>query len=397
MKELERDNVGDQQTDLTWQCWMVNPRTKEEELVTQGHSSEDECRREAVSIFTTKLNIQAYPSSAGWEVVYRQDSTLKMAQYWRDYYQEEAKFWHQRYEDVSQSRSEDPQLLTDIKRQQLSVDQPRQRPGRKRGKIRALNALERRYKRAINLAIGGGQIFAGTLLCAIALEIIALVKQPTADPLYRAQHISDVPLSIRDLFGSKKAPGSIAIGVAEGNLTLSGKPTTIYSGHIDPGNFATNKGFCSWNKARGITVAEADRRCLQALQTQSVATENQMLDLGITPEGNKAAIVMGTDLWNQSNSAGPMFPFKYKIAKDKGMRGRKAHIWARVEAFRNEQQQLDASGLFGICRREPFYQQQLKGLKVDSEAWRWNCIMLDQRRRILEIEKVLKSGSFCLG
>ena len=397
MKELERDNVGDQQTDLTWQCWMVNPRTREEELITQGHSSEDECRRDAVSMFTTKLNIQEYPSSAGWEVVYRQDSALKIAEYWRDYYQEEAKFWHQRYEDVVQSRNQDPLVLTDIERQQLAVDQPRKRSRRKPVKKRALNALERRYKRAINLVRWGGRLFAGTLFCALALEVVAFVKQPAKDSLYTAQHISDIPLSIGDLFANPKTAGSIAIGVAEGNLTISGKPTTIYSGHTDPGNFATNKGFCSWNKAQGITVAEADKRCLQALQTQSVATENKMLDLGITPEGHKAAIVMGTDLWNQSNSAGPMFPFKYKMAKDKGLSGQRAYIWARVEAFRNEQQQLDASGLFSICRREPFYQQQLKGLKLDSEAWRWNCIMLDQRRRILEIEKVLKSGSFCLG
>ena len=397
MKELERDNASDQQTDLTWQCWMVNPRTREEELIAQGHSSEDECRREAVSIFTTKLNIQAYPSSAGWEVVYRQDSALKIAEYWRDYYREEAKFWHQRYEDVVQSRNQDSPVFTDIERQQLAVDQPRKRSRRKPVKKRALNAFERRYKRAINVARWGGRLLAGTLFCALLLEVAAFVKQPAKDSLYTAQHISDIPLSIRDLFANQKTAGSIAIGVAEGNLTLNGKPTTIYLGHTDPGNFATNKGFCSWNKAQGITVAEADKRCLQTLQTQSVATENKMLDLGITPEGNKAAIVMGTDLWNQSNSAGPMFPFKYKIAKDKGLRGQRAYIWARVEAFRNEQQQLDASGLFGICRREPFYQQQLKGLKVDSEAWRWNCIMLDQRRRILEIEKVLKSGSFCLG
>jgi hypothetical protein len=64
-----------------------------------------------------------------------------------------------------------------------------------------------------------------------------------------------------------------------------------------------------------------------------------------------------------------------------------------VEAFRNKQQQLDASGLFGICRREPYYRQQLTGLIIDSEEWRWNCIKLDQRRRVLEIEKVFESES----
>lgn len=77
--------------------------------------------------------------------------------------------------------------------------------------------------------------------------------------------------------------------------------------------------------------------------------------------------------------------------------GKKAFLWARVEAFRDEKQQLDASGLFGICRRETFYQQQLKGLQSGTEKWRWNCIALDQRRRVLEIEKVFESDAFGLG
>jgi D-alanyl-D-alanine dipeptidase len=228
------------------------------------------------------------------------------------------------------------------------------------------------------------------MLCLIALEVLAFVKEPPKDSLFIAQHTTDIPLSIRELFGSKKAPGAIAVGVAEGNLTPSGKPTSIYSGHTDPGNFATNRGFCSWNKATGISVAEADKRCLEALQQHSVATENQLLYLGLNPESNKQAIIMGTDLWNQSNSAGPMFPFKYKAAQDQGFKGRQAYIWARVEAFRNKQQELDASGLFGICRREPYYRQQLTGLSQGSETWRWNCIKLDQMRRVLEIEKVSK-------
>jgi hypothetical protein len=231
----------------------------------------------------------------------------------------------------------------------------------------------------------------------IALEVVALVKESPSRPPFLAQQTTDIPLSIRKLFGSFKAPGAIAVGVAEGNLTPTGKATSIYSGHTDPGNFATNRGFCSWNKAEAISVKEADRRCLQALQRQSVATENQLISLGLNPESNKIAIVMGTDLWNQSDYAGPIFPFKYKAALDKGLKGKQAYVWARVEAFRNEQQQLDASGLFGICRREAYYRQQLAGLKGGSEQWRWNCIKLDQRRRILEIEKVLKSDSFRLG
>ncbi|MCP2728997.1 hypothetical protein [Limnofasciculus baicalensis] len=245
-------------------------------------------------------------------------------------------------------------------------------------------------------ALSFGVIWKGVLLCtstllfAIAPEI-PIVLKPPQPPVYSTQHLTDIPLSVRELFGSKKHVGAIAVGVAEGNLTPTGKPTTIYLGHTDPGNFATNKGFCSWNKSQNISVQEADILCLKALQWQSVATENRMIDLGLKPENHKRAIILGTDLWNQSNSAGPNFPLAYKAAKDKGLEGQDAYIWARVEAFRNKQKELDASGLFGICKREPYYKEELKGLVVDSEEWRWNCIKLDQGRRVKEIRNVLKS------
>lgn len=248
-----------------------------------------------------------------------------------------------------------------------------------------------RYKGIINPITRIGQVVVGSLLFAIALDVISIIKQHPNTSYLQIQRPGELPVSIRELFTSKQAPGSIAVGVAEGNLTPSGKPTAIYlRGHTDPGNFATNKGFCSWNKAQGISIAQADKRCLASLQLHSVVIENQLIYLGLDPKKHKVGIVMGTDLWNQSNSAGPLFPLTYRAAQDQGFAERQAYIWARVEAFRNKQRQLDASGLFGICRREPYYRQQLVGLIVDSEPWRWNCIKLDQRRRILEIEKVLK-------
>lgn len=208
------------------------------------------------------------------------------------------------------------------------------------------------------------------------------------------QPTGEIPISVRYLFKNKFSPGSVSVGVAEGNLTPQCRATAIYQGHIDPGNFAVNRGFCSWNKSTQITVEEADFLCLNALLRQSIVTENNLFDLGLSPGGNKKAIVMGSDLWNQSNSAGPNFAQKFKIALlDKGLIGEKAYIWARVESFRNSQNQLDASGLFGICRREEYYKKQLAGLVPFSEEWRWNCIALDQGRRVREILKVLQSPS----
>lgn len=386
MKELATDNAENYPTDLTWQCWVLNTHTREEKLIAHGYWSQEECRRDAIAIFA-QWEINPYPSNEGWIVIYRQDSALKMAQYWRDRYRELTEFWSQRYEEILYSSYQYRQQNPPLEQQQQLV-RPKKLVRRRRVKVGAFKLLRQRYQRAFNIASSLGQIFAGTLLWTIAFDVVAWSTNPPK-PAYSTQHKTDIPLSIRELFGNKKAPGSIAVGVAEGNLTPSGKPTSIYSGHTDPGNFATNRGFCSWNKSQGISVAEADRRCLESLQRHSVAIENQLIHLGLNPENHQVAIVKGTDLWNQSNSAGPMFPFTYKAAKDKGLTGQRAFIWARVEAFRNKQQQLDASGLFGICKREPYYRQQLAGLEVDSEVWRWNCIKLDQMRRVREIEKVV--------
>jgi hypothetical protein len=196
--------------------------------------------------------------------------------------------------------------------------------------------------------------------------------------------------SAESLFASAKSPGSIAVCAAEGNCSVDGSQTSIYSGHVDPGNHVRNKGFCSWNHAEGISVEEGDRRCTKALQEQSAATIIQLRSFGIEPDQNLEAVIQGTDLWNQSNSAGPQFASKYKMALSKGMTSSKAYLWARVEAFRRRWGALDASGLFGICTSQPFYIPRLRQYTQFSEEWQWNCIALDQGRRIRQIEKTLE-------
>lgn len=390
MGELRRDRADVQQPNLTWQCWMVNAKTGEERPIVHGHSSAEECRRVAIDIFA-KWEIDPFPRSEGWQVVYRQDSPLKIADYWRKSYQEQTPVWQQQDKDVLPSLLHNVQADLPVEQPQALATPQQKKVPRTRITTGILKVLRHRFKGIISPVVGMGQLVVGTLIFAIALDVISIVKEHPNNSHLAIQRPGELPVSIRELFGSKKAPGSIAVGVAEGNLTPSGKPTAIYlRGHTDPGNFATNKGFCSWNKAQGLSIAQADKLCLASLQWHSVAIENQLIYLGLDPKSHKVGIVMGTDLWNQSNSAGPLFPLTYRAAQDQGFVERQAYIWARVEAFRNEQRQLDASGLFGICRREPYYRQQLAGLLVDSEPWRWNCIKLDQRRRILEIEKVLK-------
>jgi D-alanyl-D-alanine dipeptidase len=385
MKELGKGHASNQPSNLTWQCWLVNRNTQEEILIAYDYLSLEECKTEARDILA-KWDKNLYPSHQGWTLIYRRDSPLKMAQYWQNYYQGQNDFWNQRCQQIISNNQ--PFWLPEQQPYPINIQPKKIR--RKRVKIKVSNTLRPRNQRAIAIGIWVGRLLASTLLVMSALEVIDWLNKLANEPRLVVQRTGDIPLSIRELFGSKKAPGSIAVGVAEGNLRPSGKPTAIYKGHTDPGNFATNRGFCSWNKSQGLSVAEADRRCIQTLQTKSVATENQLFHLGLNPEKHKTAIVMGSDLWNQSNSAGPMFPFTYKAATDKGLSGQQAYVWARVEAFRNEQRELDASGLFGICRREPFYRQKLTGLVEGSEEWRWNCIKLDQLRRIREVEKVLQ-------
>lgn len=198
--------------------------------------------------------------------------------------------------------------------------------------------------------------------------------------------------SASELFATMKSPGSIAVGAAEGNLTVTGKTTSLYLGHTDPGNHVTNKGFCSWNRAKNLSVQQADRRCLAALQRQAAATEQKLTALGIDPKIHVEALVNGTDLWNQSNSAGPQFPPAYKKSLDQRLQGKRAFVDARVEAFRNRAGNLDASGLFGICKREAYYQSKLQGHSPYSESWRWNCIALDQGRRVGVVSEALKQN-----
>jgi D-alanyl-D-alanine dipeptidase len=194
------------------------------------------------------------------------------------------------------------------------------------------------------------------------------------------------------LFATKKSPGSIAIGAAEGNFTLTGETTSLYFGHTDPGNHVVNRGFCSWNRAKNLTLPEANQRCLKALQRQGASTERRLKALSIDASAHTEALVNGTDLWNQSNSAGPKFASAYQKALNKGLTGRRAYTYARVEAFRRKNGLLDASGLFGICTREPYYRSRLIGYPPYSESWRWNCIALDQERRVKIVSKALRQN-----
>ncbi|MBD3821510.1 MAG: hypothetical protein IE914_04540 [Thiotrichales bacterium] len=218
---------------------------------------------------------------------------------------------------------------------------------------------------------------------------IANILGATHSPQNAPKNTS-IPSSAKQLFATKQSLGSISVGHAEGNMDVRGNSTKLTDGHIDPGNGAFNRGFCSWNKANGLSVAQADEKCLRTLQQQAATAERDLKKAGI--EVSATSIINGADLANQSPRAGADFGARYAQALDKNLKGEKALIDARVESFRTEKGILSASGLFHICNNYASYRKQLAGLKPYSESWRWQCIALDQRRRVRAINEVLETN-----
>ncbi|MEM9245497.1 MAG: hypothetical protein AAGA67_07120, partial [Cyanobacteria bacterium P01_F01_bin.153] len=192
-------------------------------------------------------------------------------------------------------------------------------------------------------------------------------------------------------FADRRSLGAVAIGHAEGNLSATGKIRSIYYGHSDPGNGVKNIGFCSlqrylWKDLNGdgkVSFPEADQRCLDLLRGQASKTADKMLDFGYTATKYPEVTINGLDLYNQSRVAGRQFPMRYRQARDRGLTGERAIVWARVESFRvlkgSNKGKLSASGLFRICRRSP----QRRKLSA------WDCIASDQRRRVRAINRVI--------
>ncbi len=198
--------------------------------------------------------------------------------------------------------------------------------------------------------------------------------------------------SVNQWFADRRSLGAVAIGHAEGNLSATGKIRSIYYGHSDPGNGVKNIGFCSlqrylwqdFNSDGQVSFPEADRRCLDLLRAQAPQTAAKLLDFGYTAANHPEATINCLDLYNQSRVAGRQCPKRYRQARDRGLKGERAIVWARVESFRvlkgRNKGKLSASGLFRICRNS----------RDRRHLSNWNCIASDQRRRVRAIRRVFK-------
>ncbi|MDY6781098.1 MAG: hypothetical protein SW833_00825 [Cyanobacteriota bacterium] len=166
-----------------------------------------------------------------------------------------------------------------------------------------------------------------------------------------------------------------AIGHAEGNLTVSGERTSLYYGHMDPGNGVRNFGYCS-NQNRTADAKGADESCDRYIGQFKNKAIKELASAGINLD-DQEAFINTLDLANQAHPRTfPRFPHALAEARKKGLTGLDAITEARVQSFGEGGK--EATGLIGICRREK--------RPVTDEM----CVAGDQRRRAKAIRAVLE-------
>ncbi len=138
------------------------------------------------------------------------------------------------------------------------------------------------------------------------------------------------------------------VGHAEGTRTAAGDKTRAYYGHSDPGNRRWNLGSFSYQHCdRACSPEEADRRQLQRLQQQWARAEARADRVGV--DLNLEETLNGIDLANQAPLAvleAPGYVERLQQARQKGLTGSEAVLWARKQAYFNEATaQYDAPGL----------------------------------------------------
>jgi len=172
--------------------------------------------------------------------------------------------------------------------------------------------------------------------------------------------------------GSENSLVARAIGAAEGTRYPAGDKTPAYYGHKDPGNGVWNQGSFSYQHG-ARTPEEADQKQLTRLQKQDQVLQQKAKRLGID-YGNPNIRLNALDLANQAPLAalandGGGFLDRLKQAKDMGMKGSDAVLWARVRSY------------------------------LDPDTGRWNApglgntvdqIAYDQERRMSMVQKAIE-------
>ncbi|MCL6436806.1 MAG: hypothetical protein K6T90_21860 [Leptolyngbyaceae cyanobacterium HOT.MB2.61] len=127
------------------------------------------------------------------------------------------------------------------------------------------------------------------------------------------------------------------VGHAEGTRTPDGSKTRAYQGHRDPGNGVWNLGSFSFQHCREYncsTPEEADIHQLKRLRGQAEQLRQRTAFLGL--EMTLLEELNGIDLANQAPLAAlgqPGYPEWLKKARDMGLKGEEAVLWARVKSY----------------------------------------------------------------
>jgi hypothetical protein len=143
-----------------------------------------------------------------------------------------------------------------------------------------------------------------------------------------------------------------AVGSAEGTRTPTGDRTRAYYGHTDPGNRVWNRGSFSYQHSAS-SPEDADQKQLQRLANQALIIEARAADYGLHLTIEEK--LNGIDLANQAPKAaldrGGYIDWLAK-AKQRGLKGTDAVLWARTRSFINPvTQRWDAPGLGNTAER----------------------------------------------
>ncbi|MBD2035206.1 hypothetical protein H6F76_09215 [Leptolyngbya sp. FACHB-321] len=187
-----------------------------------------------------------------------------------------------------------------------------------------------------------------------------------------------------DLFtGGSDSLVARTVGHAEGTRTPNGSKTRAYYGHSDPGNGVWNMGSFSYQHGADSPEA-ADEKQLRRLERQAEVIRQKAdahrLNLSLEEELN------AIDLANQAPLAAldtPGYIEWLKKARDRGLTGSEAVLWARTQSYWNPRRnRWEAPGLgntednishdqnrrlTAIARALDVYQQQTVARRKEEE------------------------------
>ncbi|MFQ3635507.1 MAG: hypothetical protein SNJ57_06705 [Cyanobacteriota bacterium] len=158
------------------------------------------------------------------------------------------------------------------------------------------------------------------------------------------------------------------VGSAEGTRAVDGQRTKAYYGHTDPGNGVWNLGSFSYQHGAS-SPEEADERQLRRLQKQADLLQRKAASHGISLTLEE--LLNGIDLANQAPLAaldrGGYIDWLAK-ARQQGMQGDAAILWARTRAFIDpDTQQWNAPGLGNTADR--ISQDQDRRMRAIARAY----------------------------